>query len=151
MSGPGRVESRGKTTRKLPTGTAEEVAYKPSRRPEKTVRSPYPTRPAGIDYREPASEEEVEGAVGEGTVEDPDERVIVEIVPKRKMAKKTDGHSEIAALLQMMIDREAEEKEYRRGREVAEAEARRQKELEDLEQRKEADRTRQLELVEMFQ
>ncbi len=54
MSEPGRVGSRGGATRRVPAVTAEG-AYRPSHRPEKLIRSPYPTRPAEVDYREDLS------------------------------------------------------------------------------------------------
>ncbi len=113
------MDPRGKTTRRI-TGTIEEE-YRPSHRPERTERSPYLTRAAETAHKEHSSEEvEVEGVDTEGCGEMEEDRVATEATAKKKSSKRTEGGEsrEMLALVQMMMEREAEEREYRRRRDA---------------------------------
>ena len=148
MSGPGRVDPRGKTTRGL-TGISEEE-YRPSHRPEKTERSPYLTRAAEIAHKVHSSEEDEEGGAGvEGGEEMEEGRGAADAAAKKKQTKRTEGGEsrDMLVLFQMMMEREAEEKEYRRRKEEEEAAERKKREEAELELRREAEAARRMEMT----
>ncbi len=152
MSGAGRVESRGKTIGRVSETTEEE--YKPSHRPERCERSPYLTRAAEVAHKEHRPAEEEVDRVEEEEVEQMEgETEVVEVVHKKKHSKRAEGAEsrDMVALFQMMLEREAEEKEYRRQRDAAEAMERLGRKEAELEIRKEADQARRRELADMFQ
>ncbi len=145
MSGPGQVvEGRKAATKRLPAVDTGDKPYRPSRRPSASERSPYPTRPAGVQYTEEVLSEEEGSEVG--SVAD---RVVIERevpIHSKKMAKKGD-EVDLASLMKLMIDRDEkwrerderirqDNEEKRRGEEAAwekrraEDEARRQREKE---------------------
>ncbi len=127
------------TTRGLPAVTSGDVAYRPSRKPTASGRSPYPTRPAEVQYTEVLSEEEGEG---KDLVEEEVEKVREEVVvSKKKMAKRSE-ESEVAALLTYMMERDRQWKEDEATRRREEGEERRREREEEANRRREEEEIR---------
>ncbi len=142
------TEVRRKATRKLPV-VDPDAAYRPSRRPQTSACSPYPTRPVGAQYIEEGDESlalelEVSGYLGvEAEAENlsrsgSEEELIVE---GEEMARKEE--SDVVRLMKFMMDRDSEAK-------TSETKERKEREKKDAELRRESEENRRTEMMELF-
>ncbi len=103
------------------------------------------------DYKEHSSDgKEGEGEEAEVCETMEEDRAAAEVLPKRKQARRTEGGppKDMVTLFQLMLEQNAEEKEYRWKREAEEAEGRRRQEEAEREWRREAEEARRRELAE---